>query len=87
MPPPLTSPPNLPDAAGEAFDDDDYDVGSDNLYNHMTGSTYHNGRQKLGHNLNQDQIALQDLQSRRYDALTHEGLIEHYVVEQHANSL
>ena len=85
MLPPLTSPHNLPDAAGEAFDDDDYDVGSDNVDNHMTGSIYHNGRQKLGHNLNQNQIALQDLLSRRYDAFTHEGLVKQYVVEQHAN--
>ena len=58
---------------------------SDDVDNHITGSIYHDSRQKLGLTLDQNQIDLRDPQSRRYNAFTTEDLIEQYVVEQYGD--
>ena len=87
MPPPLPPPHILTEAAVESLDDDYYDIDSDDIDSHMTGSNYLDGRQRLGQILHQNQIAVQDLQTRRYDTFLNEGIVEQYVVEQHANPL
>lgn len=74
-------------AAVETFDDDYYDVGSDDEDAENHGILQVNGHLALGRILGTHDLITHDGQMRRYDTFIYPGFLDHYRVEEVANPL
>lgn len=89
--PPSASPTYiLNQAAVEVYDDDYYDVLSDEEMDIDTTaliSTDYERQRTLSSILDGNHITVQEMQTRRYDTFIYDGMLDHYRVEEHANPL
>lgn len=80
----------LNEAAVEVYDDDYYDIHSDEeMELDTTAPTTEGtrGQHMLNTILGRNRISIQEMQTRRYDTFILNGMIDHYRVEEHANPL
>ncbi|KAK4548234.1 hypothetical protein LTR36_010104 [Oleoguttula mirabilis] len=89
--PPTESPTWVLNAAAiETYDDDYYDVHSDEEMEFETTASTANGaggQHTLNTILDRNHIRVQEMQTRRYDTFIFNGMLDHYRVEEHANPL
>ncbi|KAK5119616.1 hypothetical protein LTR85_007445 [Meristemomyces frigidus] len=89
--PPTESPTYvLTEAAVEVYDDDYYDIHSDDEMDFETTAPTINGTEgqhTLNTILGRNHITIQEMQTRRYDTFISNGMLDHYRVEEHANPL